>query len=451
MNLVLPTSGMAEGITIGAMMLSSEAVDIARDIVQPDDFVLPTMRLLCEIIYERHDKGEGTTADLVSYSLVDKGQLDKIGGTDYLYELLEGVISWREVTKHAARVKEKADQRRIISESDTFVRDIAETNGDFDVLVGNFAASLNAVVAQRAAKRNGMHFVDAVTMLIEDIEAVNSPDYQEKRMDTGFSKLDAVIGDMRPGQLITVGADTGQGKTTFAVNIMDRAVRRGKAVFMLSAEVMPSEIALRIVQKDMQQSGREIMKRRGGDGLITELGKIKDEAKDWKCYIFSKTATVSEMKRELVRLLGEWKINQPDLIIADHLQLMKAEEGTTRAQQVSNIAWELKQLALDMCCPVIMLSQISRKGHDDNAPPTLSRLKESGDIENNSDVVLLLHLPDQPELNINHMPALLLRVAKCRHGPTTLWEGETAIKLWWNAAHAEMKMAETNENVCQMY
>ncbi len=428
-----PHSLEAEAVLLGSMFLESEIIPSAAELVKPGDFYRPGHGVLFDLLADM--AARGLPVDLVTV----KRELEKrnligpaTGGQGYCYvtELVDGTPSAANWRYYAGEVLDLSKRRQAISiglalAHDGYGSDVEKA----DELIGRYQQRLYGLAGKEQSDHSAS-IAQAVDDVLAYAEAISADRTADTSLASGLPALDSALGGgFSPGDLVTLAADTGAGKSTLAANIAANVARRGGRVLFVSAEMMPRETGRRFLAA---ASGVYALKLKQGWTMEQQDWREAEQAAaglaGWKLHLHCRACTVGEIALQARRLGSQWK--GLDLVCVDYLQLMKPTEGDSRAQQVGAIAWGLKQLAMDLGCVVLMLSQLNRATNATGQPPGLHGLKESGDVENHSNAVLLLHRPANGATRGDELETWL-RIAKNRDGVTTPWEGLGAIRLAW--------------------
>ena len=431
----IPQDELAEKAVLGAALLDGAAAVVGLGL-DASDFYTPAHAELWAVLAGMARDGQGIDLVTVAGELLRRGLLAKIGrdgtdagGKDFLADLCE--TGGLQAPFYAEAVRECARRRRLI-QAGRRLADRAAAPGQ--ATAAGIAADALADLADVGNRRNGGAAVvgagEAVADAVAHADAVARGDVPPGLM-TGFRRIDLATGGLQPGDLWIVGAGTSVGKTAFALAVAAHAARAGEPVLVVSAEMTARQIGSRLLA---MASGVERGRLATGN-----LNEYEYEARDaaqreiasWPLDVLAKAAAVSEIRVRAA--LTAARRERLGLIVVDYLQLLPPEGGDTRAQQVGGIAWGLKLLAMDLAAPVMLLSQLNRAGlraADDTRPPALIDLKESGDVENHANAVLLLHRPADPMPDTAGATPIWCRVAKARDGLVTPWpapRGQAAV------------------------
>lgn len=434
----LPHSLEAETLVLGSMLLDDKVIAELRSTLTPEDYFSPRNQILCRQLYDLFDSQRLTEATMVCEALKTAGQTQNVTD-DYVYGLVQSVPSVAAAGHYATLVKEKSQARRLISTLTDGIGRLYDQRQQPDTIIAGVETETRKIIQDNDNTARASTVPAAVEAAHQ--AATRAYEGHSDYLQTGFCGIDSTMAGFAPGELITLAGKTGTGKTSFATNIAANVMGNGGAVFYVSAEMPTVQMGKRILQLKAEVPGTRI--RRGRDlteADFTKMATACGETAGWKGYIYSRAAGVPEISAETRRVVAKWGAPL-DLVIIDYLQLLRPNRSESRNQQVGSMARALKDLAIDAGCPVLMLSQLNRNEGKD-AKPTLSMLRDSGEIEQHSDAVIFLWVPPTPDVDIvNNCPRTWLKIAKCRDGRVTSWEGEHAIRLYWEARYTRFRSA----------
>lgn len=370
-----------------------------------DDLADMRHRTIFEAMIALNDKGD--PIDLVTLRRALGSSLDRAGGLVYLSSLVDGVPRIENVSAWVKIVKEAAALRELEGDVSSVQRLIAEGSDSASVLVvmEQAANKMRERLHVRGGPKKLSEFMKPIlTALEEEAEGKDSGS-----VHTGFKDLDDMIGGFNPGDLVVLAAATGGGKSSFAANV---ARNCGKPALIVSLEMSGKLIAKRLLFSDAKINPTRVRTTGIEDYEWDQLGKsfgVLDKVPIW---IDDSARNPAMVRARALRLKEQHGLG---LVIVDYLQLMSLEgQYDSRAREVGKMSGDLKNLAMELDIPVIALSQFSRAVvQRKDKRPILSDLKESGQIENDSDVVLFLYREDGI---IGTRTELI--VAKNRSGPS---------------------------------
>ena len=412
-----PHNLLAEQSAIGGMLISTDAVADVLEVVIGADFYLPKHEVIFQAILALYSRGEPTDAITVGDELARVGNVQRAGGESYLHTLTSIVPTAANAGYYAQIVAEQAVLRRLV-ETGTHIAQLGyEAQGDAMDLLNQAQAEVFGIARESAAE-DYASLSDAVTIAIDEMEAASGRDGELTGVPTGFRQLDELTNGLHPGHLIIVGARPAMGKSTLALDFARSAsVKHHCPTIFFSLEMGRSEIAMRLMAAEATISMQDMRKGRLGTDDWTKIAATRGRINDAPLYIDdSPNMSLVEIRAKCRRLKQKMGLK---LVVIDYLQLMTSGKRVeSRQQEISEFSRALKLLAKELQVPVIALSQLNR-GPEQRADkrPALSDLRESGSIEQDADIVILLHRDsaydrDQPN------PDADLIIAKHRAGPT---------------------------------
>lgn len=428
---VPPQNIEAEMSVLGAMMLDSEAKDLAMEEVRAEDFYKPAHRKIFEVLLELSKKGDPTDLLMVDNALRNKGEHEAVGGAAYLAEILNSTPTGANVKHHARIVREKALLRRVISAGQEIVRQAYEN--DFED-VGGFLDSAEKKIFEVAEERktDGLSSAgEIVSESIKKLEELATKKAAVTGIGSGFHDLDRMTAGFQPEELIIIAARPSMGKTAFSLNIAAHAaIRQKKTVAYFSVEMGKASLMMRVLAAESQMNMSDLRIGRVADGAWQKLFQAANSIAEAPLFI-DDTSGISpfEIRSKIRRLHAQKGI---DMIMIDYLQIMDLKQKVeSRERAVSEISKTLKQIAKEFKIPVIALAQLNRgvEGRADRRP-MLSDLRESGSIEQDADVIMMLYRDDYYDREGSDQKGVAeVIVGKQRNGPTG------TVKLAWLAQH----------------
>jgi len=411
-----PHDLLAEQSAIGGMLLSKDAVADVVETVRGIDFYIPKHEIIFEAVLTLYSHGEPTDVIAVTDELTKTGQLQRAGGAEYLHTLTGLVPTAANAGYYASIVAEKAVLRRLVEAGTRIVQMGYASEGEVVDLVNNAQAEIYGVTGGVEAE-DYVPLVEAIDTAVDEIERARGRDGEMIGVPTGFSELDELTNGLHGGQLIIVAARPGLGKSTLALDFARSAtIKHHLPTIFFSLEMGRSEIAMRLLAAEstigMTTLRKGNMEQRDWDKLANIRGQIADAP----LYIDdSPNMTLVEIRAKCRRLSQKVGLK---MVVIDYLQLMTSgKKVESRQQEVSEFSRALKLLAKELNVPVIALSQLNR-GPEQRADkkPALSDLRESGSLEQDADIVVLLHREDAYERDAPPTGEADLIVAKHRNG-----------------------------------
>ncbi|HHY98930.1 MAG TPA: replicative DNA helicase [Firmicutes bacterium] len=413
-----PQNIEAEQSTLGSMLLDKDAIATAFEILLPEDFYKEAHRLIYEAILSLYDKGQPVDVVTVTEQLRRQNALEKVGGASYITTLVNFVPTAANVGYYARIVKDKSILRSLV----TAGTEIAAIGYEAQEDVESALDMAEQLIFRIAQKRGSEGVVDIKSVLIESFERIEYL-YAHKGgvtgVPSGFMDLDQLTSGFQPSDVIIVAARPSMGKTTFALNIAEHvAVREKIPVLVFSLEMSREQVAQKMLCSaagvDNQRLRTGFLKDSDWSKLSNALGVLSEAP------IFiddTPGISVMELRAKARRTKAQYGLG---LVIVDYLQLLHARNRSeSRQQEVSEISRALKSLAKELNVPVIALSQLSRAAEQNpKAVPRLANLRESGSLEQDSDVVIFLYREDYYEQETENKDITEVIIAKQRNGPT---------------------------------
>ncbi|WP_314100111.1 replicative DNA helicase [uncultured Rothia sp.] len=414
----MPHDDVAEQSVLGGMLLSKDAIADVVESLRASDFYKPAHETIYEAILSLYGHGSPADAITVADELKKRGELTRVGGASYIHTLIASVPTAANARYYAEIVKEHAIMRRLI-EAGTKIAQLGYANEtEVDTLVDQAQAEIYAVTDGNA-KEDYVSFSDALEETINEIDANSNRPDGVYGVPTDFIEFDELTGGLHGGQMIVIAARPGVGKSTLALDIARSAsIHHQMTTVFFSLEMSRTELAMRILSAEGKISMGRLKKgdldTEGWTNLATLQGRI-DSA---PLFIDdSPNMTLMEIRAKCRRLKQR---NDLKLVVLDYLQLMSSgKKVESRQQEVSEFSRSLKLLAKELDVPVIALSQLNRGSEQrTDKRPMVSDLRESGSIEQDADMVILLHREDMYNPDSERVGEADMIIAKHRGGPT---------------------------------
>ena len=414
----MPHDDVAEQSVLGGMLLSKDAIADVVESLRASDFYKPAHETIYEAILSLYGHGSPADAITVADELKKRGELTRVGGASYIHTLIASVPTAANAQYYAEIVKEHAIMRRLI-EAGTKIAQLGYANEtEVDTLVDQAQAEIYAVTDGNA-KEDYVSFSEALEETINEIDANSNRPDGVYGVPTDFIEFDELTGGLHGGQMIVIAARPGVGKSTLALDIARSAsIHHQMTTVFFSLEMSRTELAMRILSAEGKISMGRLKKgdldTEGWTNLATLQGRI-DSA---PLFIDdSPNMTLMEIRAKCRRLKQR---NDLKLVVLDYLQLMSSgKKVESRQQEVSEFSRSLKLLAKELDVPVIALSQLNRGSEQRTYKrPMVSDLRESGSIEQDADMVILLHREDMYNPDSERVGEADMIIAKHRGGPT---------------------------------
>jgi replicative DNA helicase len=418
---VPPHNEEAEASVLGAILLTEQALDgILLEVgLRPEDFYRPRNQLIFHAMIRLKEKAEPEAVDAltVSEDLRRAGELDKAGGAAYIHSLPTLVPAVGAVLDYARIVKENSLLRSLLTATRDIQDEVLAHRGGPRELIERAEAVLFKIGHDGGTAE--MKSIEAVLHEeIDKLEELSRKDVGLTGTASGFNDLDQLTGGFQPGNLIVVAARPSMGKSTLATNIVENAaIDHGVPVALFSLEMSETELAHRFIASQARVSSDELRKGRvRGERWPKVLGAVEKLASAPIYLDDSSDIGVLEIRAKARRLHARQGLG---LIVVDYLQLVRPDtRADSRVEQVGQISRGLKILARELSIPVLAVSQLSRAVESRNPPiPMLSDLRESGQLEQDSDVVMFVYRDDYYNEQSERIGEADIIIAKHRNGP----------------------------------
>jgi len=433
-----PQNIEAEQSILGSLMLEREAWDQIADHIEAADFYKPSHQKIYVAIQELQRKNLPVDLITVSNTLQTKGEIEQIGGSEYLVDLVNRTITSANIFSYAKIVRDKSLLRKVIHQGTQMIEKAYEEDfTDVESFIDQSEADFYKLGETKKTEglMGAMEVVKSSVIKIEELYKKRS---EVTGVATGFTMLDRMTSGMQPGELTIIAARPSMGKTAFSLNLAQHmALRQNKTVAYFSLEMSREAVMMRILASEARINMKDIRSGRIPDNVWPKLIHVAGQVSDSKLFI-DESSGISpfEVRARARRLKSQHDI---DIIMIDYLQLMDLKmKVESRERAVSEISKSLKSLAKELKIPVVALAQLNRgvEGRADRRP-MLSDLRESGSIEQDADVIMLLYRDDyydkeDPEKQ-GHAEII---IGKQRNGPTG------TVKLKWEAEYGRFRDAE---------
>ncbi len=418
---VPPYNVAAERAVLGSIMIEKNAIIKVADFLQAEDFYYDSHGIIYKGMIDLFGKRGPLDVLTVSAWLKDQGELDRVGGENYLKEMTDEVLTASHVFQYAMLVKQKSTLRKLITAGSNITAIGFREDEEVDELVDQAEQELFNV-SQTFMRNRFIPIRDILSSTYEKISELHDPETAQKYkgLQTGFRTLDRLLTGLQPSDLVILAARPSMGKTALGLNIALNLALDGKSVGVISLEMSKEQLVERLF---VAMLGVDSWKMKNGQLTqddFMRMGQVMDDLNKCKLFIDdSAGVTISELRAKARRLQMEHGL---DLLVVDYLQLMSGSHHSTnpnRVQEISEISRSLKQLGRELHVPVMALSQLSRavESRTDKVPQ-LSDLRESGAIEQDADVVLMMYREDYYEEDSSRQGLTDIYIRKHRHGNT---------------------------------
>lgn len=419
----IPQNIEAEQAVLASMFLSKYALEKAVDELSHDLFYLDNHGIIFDVLKELHESNRAIDVTTLTDELDKKDLLSKIGGVEYLGEIINSIASPANIDDYISIVNEKAIRRRLIETSLEIEKAAYESDDTLNDLLDNSEKKmLNVVRTRKGTEFRSIQ--DVITKAQSNLEQLSELGGNITGLITGFDEIDNLTSGLHSSELIIIAARPAMGKTAFALNLATNvAIKNNKTVAVFNMEMPAEQLANRMFAAEGQIEGYKLST---GNLLKSDWSKL-DEAisrlSDAKIFIDDTPGmTISEIKAKCRRLAS--RSGDLGLIVIDYLQLIQgsAKYAGNRQQEIAEISRSLKTLAMELSIPIVALAQLSRsvEAREDKRP-LLSDLRESGSIEQDADIVAFLYRDDYYTKKVDYEDGSSKSefiVAKHRNGAT---------------------------------
>ena len=417
----IPFSEDAEKSVLGSMMLSAEAVDLASEALNTEDFYIPKHRQIFAAMLDINARNGAVDVVTLLEELERRGTADSSGGIEYLTELSIFTPSAANVSNYIKIVEERSIMRRLMHAGTAITRDAMQGSKSVEAMLDD---------AERRIFNIAMHNnEDTLTQIrpvvYESYQRINTLINLKGKLTgvpTGYTDLDSMTSGLQKSDLIIIAARPSQGKTALGLNIAAHAaIREGKTVAIFSLEMSKEQLVMRLFASEARVNMQNVNHGTPSSQELLKLAEANLTLANANMYIDDRSnISVAEIRSKCRRLKAR---NGLDMIVIDYLQLMKTPNGSdNRVQEVSELTRSLKILARELNVPIVLLSQFSRKAAE--RKPAMSDLRESGAIEQDADIIIMIYR--DPSRTDDNSAEII--VAKNRNGPVDsiflTWIGE---------------------------
>jgi len=413
-----PQDQDAEQSVLGSMLISKDAIADVNEQVKGPDFYRPAHEIIYDAIVDLYGRGEPADPVTVVAELQRRGELQRVGGAPYLHTLSANVPIAANAGYYASIVREKAILRRLVDAGTKIAQMGYAGEGQVDDTVDRAQAEIYAITEKRQAE-DYAPLSDIMEATLDEIEAISNRDGQMVGVPTGFADLDELTNGLHGGQMVIVAARPAMGKSTLGLDLCRAAsIHNNMTSVIFSLEMTKSEITMRLLSAEAKIPLNHIRNGPMTDDDWAKLARKMGEVSGAPLFIDdSPNMTMMEIRAKARRLKQRHDLK---LIVVDYLQLMTSgKKVESRQLEVSEFSRQIKLLAKELDVPIIALSQLNRGPEQrSDKRPMMSDLRESGSLEQDADMVILLHREDAYEKESSRPGEADLIVAKHRNGPT---------------------------------
>ena len=419
-NSTMPHSIEAEAATLGSMIRDNTVVGDVIEVISKDDFYQLSHRIIFDAILNLFDNRRAIDTIILRDELDKVGKLEDAGGVEYLASLLDSVPSSANAVHYAGIVVERAKRRRLMGAATNILKIAVDSSRDVNGIIDEAETSIFNVAKQRTSTT----ILKVGDILSEAFHKITLSDARDKKLQirgipSGFYKLDELTGGFQPAQLIVIASRPSMGKTSLAIKLLDQiGLNEKKSALFFSLEMTGEQIAKVMICAHCGVPYHNI-----STGVLTqeEFTKLTTAASKFlESSIFiddTPDLSIFDLRARARRMKAEHDIG---IVIVDYLQMVRSGDrrAENRQQEIASISLKLKALAKEIEAPVIALAQLNRSPEAESRKPRMSDLRESGAIEQDADVVMLLHREEVYDTETEKKGICEIIVAKNRTGPT---------------------------------
>ena len=405
----------AEMCMLASMLLDKEMIGNVVQIVDREALYQADHQIIFDIVVKLYEQNRAIDAVILRDELKKRNLYEEVGGTEYIAAILGKVPSSAHGVHYAGIVREKALLRQLIAASNDILRDAYAPHEKADLVLDKAEKKIFEIAQQKVSGA----MVPMEKVLHEVFEMIDSGG--KRGIETGFFELDDMLNGLQNGEMIIVAARPSMGKTAFAMNIVEHVAADNRlpcAVFSL--EMSKQQLAQRMLCSRGNIDAHKLRKGLLQSHEFAHLANVVGELAKAQIWVDdSPGLTVLELRAKARRLKLQHDIK---LLMIDYMQLMDNPGPDSRQQQISEISRGIKAVARELNIPVVCLSQLNRASEGrDGHRPRMSDLRESGSIEQDADVIMLLHREDyyrmsDPDFQPDNIAEII--IAKQRNGPT---------------------------------
>ncbi|MGD0540986.1 MAG: replicative DNA helicase [Tepidisphaeraceae bacterium] len=410
-----PHSIEAEMCLLGSMMLEKEIVGQAVQLVDRDAFYQADHQIIFDVLVKLYEMNRPIDAVILFEELVKRQLLEEVGGKGYIGQILNSVPSAAHGMHYAGIVREKAMLRQLIGASNDILRDAYAPYEQAEIVLDKAEKRIFEI----AEKKVGGAMEPMEKVLHEVFEMIENRG--QRGLETGFHEMDDMLNGLQKGEMIIVAARPSMGKTALAMNMVEHIaadLRLPCAIFSL--EMSKQQLAQRMLCSRGQIDAHKLRKGMLNSQEYTKLATVVGELAKAPIWVDdSASLTPLDLRAKARRLKLQHDVK---CLVIDYMQLMDNPGPENRQQQITEISRAIKSVARELNIPVICVSQLNRASEGrDGHRPRMSDLRESGSIEQDADVVMILHREDyykmsEPDFQPDNIAEII--IAKQRNGPT---------------------------------
>jgi replicative DNA helicase len=442
----VPHSREAEEAVIGAVLINPESYFDVATFLRPEDFYIHRNRWIWEAIIRLHDRRRQIDFLTVTEELDQLGQLAEVGGPAYLTVIANNVPSSLHAEAYGRIIEETSIRRKMLTAANDIAKLAYQQEASVETVMDEAEKAVFGV-SERRITRDLRSIRQVLSEYYDRMDQLANRDEESYGVPTGFLDLDRLLGGLQPSDLLIIAGRPGSGKTAFMLSAAKNAAQKFKKhVAIFSLEMSSEQLVQRLIAQET-----------GIDSQRLRTGKLEEH--EWPLFtqaievlgdtvIFlddTPALTPLQLRTKARRLHLEFQL---DLILVDYLQLMSSgSRSENRVQEVSFISRNMKVLARELNVPVLAAAQLSRAIEMRvDKEPQLSDLRESGSLEQDADIVMFIHRPEQYERDTLKQNVAQIKVAKHRNGPTGTIEliFRSQVAKFENAATYQVDLARVS-------
>ena len=423
-----PYSADAEKSVLGSMLLEHNALELTVEQLRPEDFYVPAHETLFSAMRDIYNSGEAVDPVTLTNLLSKHGMLERAGGDAYITELMDFVPTAANVQYYISIVEEKSTQRQLIRAGTEIARDGMNDEKDLEQSL-NDAERRIYEISMRKSEDSLTPISEIVPVAYGHIGDLMNRKGKLTGIATGFTDFDRMTNGLQKSDLIIIAGRPAMGKSSFAVNIAQyAALHDGRSAVIFSLEMSSEQLVMRMLCTEASVDSQRIKEGLVNDRDLNSLMEVIEPMSGAKLYIDDTGGiSVPEIRSKCRRLKARYGL---DMIVIDYMQLLQAGTGRksdNRQQEISDMTRQLKLLARELEIPILLLAQLNRGPEQrQDHTPMIADLRESGSIEQDADMVVLLYRPAVYDESCDNTSEII--IAKHRHGPIgtvkLAWQGE---------------------------